>query len=118
MSLNYSDSDPEVHYTINEAAAACGVSRDTIKRRLARGGLPGARRVSGPGPRGPWVIPESGLVAAGLLEGVTQASSSMEELKIRLAVTEAQLAEVRWHVNELRALVCREACRLRPPLQS
>lgn len=51
--------------SVDEAALICGVSDDTIRRRLARGSIPGAYR-RGHGDRAPWAIPLSGLEAARL----------------------------------------------------
>lgn len=44
-----------------EAAAACGVSRTTIRRRGEAGELPGAVE----DPQGGWLIQVEGLLAAG-----------------------------------------------------
>jgi hypothetical protein len=49
---------------ITEAAAACGLSRDTVRRRIRSGALPGARR--DPSGSSPWLIPIRDLLAAGL----------------------------------------------------
>ncbi|MGY2084858.1 helix-turn-helix domain-containing protein [Blastococcus sp. SYSU DS0539] len=51
-------------FTLKEAAEACGVSRDTVKRRLADGQFPGA--VKDDGESGAWRIPLVDLVQAGL----------------------------------------------------
>ncbi|MFJ3973400.1 helix-turn-helix domain-containing protein [Streptomyces parvus] len=47
--------------TQREAAAACGVSRTTIRRRREAGGLPGAVQDEARG----WLIPVEDLLAAG-----------------------------------------------------
>ena len=48
--------------TTREAAAALNVSRNTIRRMIARGDLHGARKLGGPGPgRREWRIPSSDL---------------------------------------------------------
>ncbi|MFJ1930368.1 MULTISPECIES: helix-turn-helix transcriptional regulator [unclassified Streptomyces] len=47
--------------TQREAAAACGVSRTTIRRRRESGSLPGAVQ----DPRRGWIIPVDDLLAAG-----------------------------------------------------
>lgn len=60
--------------TIDQAARACGVSRDTIKRRLYAGAFPGAERGTPHGRREPpWRIPMSDLAAAGLCPAKTAA---------------------------------------------
>ena len=56
--------------SIDQAAQRCSVSRDTIKRRLRAGRLPGAVRGTPVGRRpAPWLIPDEDLVAEGLLTG-------------------------------------------------
>jgi excisionase family DNA binding protein len=50
--------------TISEAAVACGLSRDTVRRRIRSGALPGARR--DPSGSSPWLVPIRDLLAAGL----------------------------------------------------
>ncbi|WP_191878665.1 helix-turn-helix domain-containing protein, partial [Streptomyces filipinensis] len=47
--------------TQREAAAACGVSRSTIRRRREAGDLPGCAE----DPRRGWMIPVDALLAAG-----------------------------------------------------
>lgn len=49
-------------FTISEAAAACGVSRDTVKRHRADGKYPHALQDS----TGTWLIPLADLLADGL----------------------------------------------------
>jgi len=60
--------DLGVALTVKEAAAVCGVSTKTIRRRLDGGLFPNA--VRGPGVRegleGPWLIPTADLLASGL----------------------------------------------------
>lgn len=60
--------DLTVTLTVKEAAAACGVSIKTIRRRLDSDSFPNALRGAGPreGLEGPWLIPTSDLLAAGL----------------------------------------------------
>jgi Helix-turn-helix domain len=55
---------PERDPTITEAADICRVHRNTIRRYLDKGRFPQAYRDDGP--RGPWRIPHTDLVAAGL----------------------------------------------------
>jgi len=53
--------------TVKEAARACGVSDDTIKRRLRDGQFPSAVRGTDKGRRpGPWLLTVEDLAAAGL----------------------------------------------------
>lgn len=49
-------------FTLTEAAEACGVSRDTIKRRRAAGRFPNAAKDA----QGAWRIPVGDLLADGL----------------------------------------------------
>lgn len=53
-----------VFFTIAQAAEACGVSRDTIKRRRAAGAFPNAVLEGGA-----WAVPLADLLAAGLQPG-------------------------------------------------
>ena len=66
-----SDETQRPELTITEAAAACGVSRKTIRRRLDADKFPNAHRLDGPAgtETGPWVIPIEDLIAAGLQPG-------------------------------------------------
>ncbi len=54
--------------SITEAAEACSLSRQTIKRRIAEGTFPGAHRevMANQGGNERWVIPLADLQAAGL----------------------------------------------------
>lgn len=48
--------------TTREAAAALNVSRNTIRRMIARGDLPGAVKLGGPGVgRKEWRIPQTDI---------------------------------------------------------
>lgn len=51
--------------TLLDAARACGVHKNTIRRHLRAGRFPNARR-SGPGQNAPWLVPAADLEAAGL----------------------------------------------------
>lgn len=57
---------PEPTYNPVEAARLCGVSLDTIRRRIRSGKIPGATRC-GEAPFGEWALPLAGLRAAGLM---------------------------------------------------
>lgn len=67
--------DPGARFTIAEAAHVCGVSVDTVKRRLRAGALPGASRRPGDG-NGTWLIPAPDLVGAGLLPAAAVADAA------------------------------------------
>ena len=60
--------DLGVVLTVKEAAAACGVSTKTIRRRLEGDLFPNAVRGAGvrEGLEGPWLIPTADLLASGL----------------------------------------------------
>ena len=104
--------------TISEAAAAAGVDRRTVRRKLDAGLLPGAIRSDGPAGAGtgPWSIPAVELIAAGIDLGgaqraavVTPANDSpaitavdLEALKRRLAVAEAIAEERRLALDDAR----------------
>lgn len=53
-------------WTVAQAARECGVSADTIRRRLRSGAFPNADRS---GKQGAWRIPVDDLIAAGLTPG-------------------------------------------------
>ncbi len=55
----------EQTFTPVEAASICGVSLDTVRRRIRAGKIPGAVRL-GEAPFGEWALPLAGLVASGL----------------------------------------------------
>lgn len=114
------------YYSIVDAAAACSCSRDTIKRRRARGAFPNAVRGYGAGPGGPWLIPEQDLVAEGLLRPGATAVPSPErratangrtsdranpeltevaDLRVQLAVARASLQSQARHLQDLRQLL-------------
>lgn len=122
----------ERRYGIAEAAAACAVSAETIRRRLRAGLLPHARRDYLP--YGPWRVPVSDLIAAGLnpTAGDTAPSAASGELsdelatelrtvraeleatRVELAKAEtlaaarlAELRAVREHLDDLRQIVRR-----------
>lgn len=95
--------------TMDEAARATSLSRDTIKRRLRRGDFPGAIRGTPHGKRPPpWLIPVVDLIAAGLTvvipdDSGTGQTASDEVLAVRLARAEATVAARDVHVADLRA---------------
>lgn len=76
-----------------EAAAICGVSRDTIKRRLRAGQFPGAHRADGSGGSGTgaWLIPWVDLLVAGLGPS-SPADRQDTEVAARLAALSADRA--------------------------
>lgn len=94
-----------------EAAEACDVSIDTIKRRLKAGAFPHARQV---GLDRSWVIPVRDLVDAGLLPASALALPAAPKTPTRAAVqphspltpsipASAQLAEALAEIRGLRA---------------
>lgn len=102
--------------SMDDAARACSVSRDTIKRRLRAKQFPGAVRGDPTGNRPPpWLIPVEDLVAAGLRPVVIDpAASSLgpesdDPVALRIALTHHQvLASAREsHLIDLRAEVRR-----------
>ena len=98
---------------IEAAARLCGVSDETIRRRLRAGRLPGARRVGGPASE--WRIPIGDLVEAGFEIGATPSQEverdivalqrNVEVLQQRLEERDAHLAALRSHISDLRALL-------------
>jgi uncharacterized protein YlxW (UPF0749 family) len=107
---------------LDAAARACGVSCETIRRRLRTGRLPGAFR---DGPAGAWQIPVSDLVAAGFevtvrTETSGNAATNLElaELKAEMARARAEAAErlerirvLEANLEDLRAALAREVAR-------
>ena len=110
------DTDPTpARLTISAAARAAGVDQRTIRRHLNAGHFPGAARndgSSGPG-TGPWSIPSTDLLAAGLVlrtktgedpepqpEPVDR--SEVAQLRERLtdAIKRAEIAEARAEERE------------------
>lgn len=65
----------ESSLSITEAAVACAVSRDTIKRRLRSGRFPNARRSVQDGQTA-WLIPVGDLIDAGLQPSLDSARAS------------------------------------------
>jgi hypothetical protein len=78
----------QVHVTVQEAAARCNVSVESIRRRLKAGRLAGARRTGDP-QWGPWLIPLSSLQPAGLNPHLG------EDGHVRVEDAEAELVKVR-----------------------
>jgi hypothetical protein len=101
--------------SIHEAATCCGVSEETIRRRLRADRLPGAFRN---GPSGVWRIPSQALVADGFnlgrREHASEDSGERQQLEARLMFHEQVAAErlrqierLERHVNDLRAVLRR-----------
>ncbi len=83
-------------YSIEQAASLCGVSAETIRRRLRADLLPGATRV---GPGRMWLIPKPALRAVGLLKS-TETERHLEQ---RAAQLEAVCAERQARIEYLEA---------------
>jgi excisionase family DNA binding protein len=81
--------------TVDEAAALCGVTRQTISRRIDRGTLQAVRR------DGRRYIPRAELVRVGLLR--PEGSEEVEDLRRRLAQAEDELRELRALPAQLQA---------------
>jgi len=93
-------------FTLREAAEACGVSRDTIKRRNAAGRFPGAQRDDA----GAWLVPLADLLADGLHpnapvqgeappQGAAPPPADAEQVA-RMVELEAQVRELRARLDE------------------
>ena len=81
-----------------QAADLCGVSIDTIRRRIKAGAIPGAVRL-GDRPADPWSVPVDGLIAAGLCS-----QAAVDERAAALPPeTEELLDRVRFLETELEA---------------
>ena len=86
----------ELVLSIAQAAKVCGVSVDTIRRRLNSGGLPGAARC-GATSNAAWLIPASTLLYSGLctpdaLSDLEDSSNSDSKLNAQVAELNATLA--------------------------
>jgi predicted DNA-binding transcriptional regulator YafY len=94
--------DLGVVLTVKEAAAACGVSLKTIRRRLDKDLFPNA--VRGPGVRegleGPWLIPTADLLASGLS---FSAPKPAQPLPVSAATTEAPASTDSAELEKLKA---------------
>lgn len=64
---------PPPTFGLAEAATACGVHVDTLRRALRKGAIPGAARATRP--NGAWQLPHDGLVAAGFNPMAGQATA-------------------------------------------
>jgi hypothetical protein len=86
---------PEPTYNPAEAALACGVSLDTVRRRIRAGKIPGAHR-RGDAPFGEWVLPRAGLEAAGFTihSGESAAPRASSASAAELAALRSEV--VRW----------------------
>ena len=95
--------------SVNEAAIACSVSSETIRRRLRTGRLRGAFRE---GPHGAWRIPVSDLVDDGFRVIVPNLAAEVERLERELALEQANSAQLRIeighltrHISDLRSML-------------
>jgi hypothetical protein len=69
-----------VFITVQDASDRCGVSVETIRRRLHRGDFGGVRR-EGSDSNSPWLIPVASLRAAGLdPERALRSQASLDQL--------------------------------------
>lgn len=98
--------------TVRESSLVCGVSTDTIRRRLADG-VPGARRNDD----GSWSIPVGGLAAVGLVPRVERLgrpngrdggsnpnrANGDNDMRERLAAAEALASARAEHIADLRS---------------
>lgn len=95
--------------SVDEAAIACSVSSETIRRRLRTGRLRGAFRE---GPHGAWRIPVSDLVDDGFRVIVPNLAAEVERLERELALEQTHSAQLRTeighltrHISDLRSML-------------
>lgn len=81
-----------------EAADLCGKNESTIKRAIAAGQLPNARRDTGP--NGAWRIPISDLVAAQLYQPSAEDDPAVD---LRTTRAERELAKLQAQLARLEA---------------
>jgi hypothetical protein len=78
--------------SLTAAARTAGVSRSTLRRRLAEGAFKGAQRDA----QGQWQVPVTDLIAVGLSPAVTPPTGTPMSMPVsvpdRVAVLEAELA--------------------------
>lgn len=107
----------DIVYGVAEAARVCGVSVDTIRRRLREQRIPGAHR-SGIRPddqSAEWRIPRKGLLAAGLLRADTTEPAIQPSVGTAtgdVAAARAEAEQQRQRADALAALVDRQAHQL------
>lgn len=105
---------PDGTLGVEEAARLCGVSDETIRRRLRSRRLPNARQADGPS--SPWRIPLADLVAAGLQPklGADGGAAVPEVVHLREALVaaerllderQARIEELQAHIADLRDLL-------------
>ena len=102
--------EPETFLTVRQAAEACRVSIDTIRRRLRAGNIDGAER-TGPNDWDGWLLPVSGLRSAGLepeLARRVEADAAVIALRAERAELLARLEGERARSDALSALVERQ----------
>lgn len=87
------DTATDPRFTPVEAARLCGVSLDTIRRRIRAGQIPGALR-RGEALFGEWALPRSGLEAAGLYVETKPNRPALDATTTELAGLHAEVA--RW----------------------
>lgn len=102
---------PDGTVSIDDAVRLCGVSDETIRRRLRADQLPGAFRH---GTAGVWRIPVAALVSAGFeieFSGVGN-DEQLAELEARLSVADAvaqerlaRIEQLERHIDDLRAVL-------------
>jgi hypothetical protein len=86
-----------MRFTIAQAAEACGVSRDTIKRRRAAGAFPNAEQDGGA-----WLIPLADLLAAGLRPGRPSPPEAEEAAPTGSGPRQEDVIDLREQVADLR----------------
>jgi Helix-turn-helix domain len=103
-------------FTISQAARVAGVHRNTIRRYLDAGKLPGAYRED---PRAPWQIPLSDLIAAGLriraaarAEPRTDPDRTTRQLERRIEALAADVQELTRRAQAAEALLAERGRRI------
>ena len=85
--------------SIEQAASMCGVSSETVRRRIRARQLPGAKQG---GPGGAWVIPVDALRSSGLLKQTERE----RDLQARVSELESVCAERQSHIDFLESTLC------------
>jgi DeoR/GlpR family transcriptional regulator of sugar metabolism len=102
-------SQQEKALSVDEAAIACGVSTETIRRRLRARKLIGAYRE---GPSGAWRIPVTALAAEGFRIDISDRGAEVERLERELAFARelnerlsANVEMLERHITDLRLML-------------
>ncbi len=104
MNANPSSTRPSLTY--QEVIDQCGISRSTLKRRVAAGEFPNRWQENPDDPRSPWRIPVEDLLAVDLSPGKPSGPDEVEEAPVDERARTRTVTEAQWDAlqNELAQL--------------